>query len=190
LGKKKNRGKDRGPRHTPFAKLKKRGSTLIAPLSELHMQTLSWDRDLLPEHIWIASLAVACGVDAFHRAYDRFMDALNEFWPTNRKEVCLGLITDFAAFSPEAQAGFLSKHRELARSLFWDPIGEALALYPENQAKWLTDGLREAGYWAYHAARDYAERYDPHYGTGLIPESAPMVKAIVGFWCEYYGVEI
>jgi hypothetical protein len=48
----------------------------------------------------------------------------------------------------------------------------------------------EAGYWAYHAARDYAERYDPHYGTGLIPESAPMVKAIVGFWCEYYGVEI
>jgi hypothetical protein len=109
------------------------------------MQKLSWDRDLLPEHIWIASLALAFGVDAFHRAYDRFMDALDEFWPTDRKEVCLGLITDFAAFSPEAQAGFLSKHRELARSLFWDPIGEALALYPENQAKWLTDGLREAG---------------------------------------------
>ena len=50
--------------------------------------------------------------------------------------------------------------------------------------------VEEAGYWAYHAARDYAERYDPHYGTGLIPESAPMVKAIVGFWCEYNGVEI
>jgi hypothetical protein len=48
----------------------------------------------------------------------------------------------------------------------------------------------EAGYWAYHAARDYAEWYEPHYGTGLIPESAPRVKAIVGFWCEYYGVEI
>jgi hypothetical protein len=54
----------------------------------------------------------------------------------------------------------------------------------------LSSTAEEAGYWAYHAARDYAERYDPHYGTGLIPESAPLVKAIVRFWCEYYGVEI
>jgi hypothetical protein len=54
----------------------------------------------------------------------------------------------------------------------------------------LSWSAEEAGYWAYHAARDYAERYDPRYGTGLIPKSAPMVKAIVEFWHEYYGVEI
>ena len=54
----------------------------------------------------------------------------------------------------------------------------------------LSWSVEEAGYWAYHAARDYAERYDPHYGTGLIPESAPSVKAIVRFWYEYYGVGI
>ena len=54
----------------------------------------------------------------------------------------------------------------------------------------LSWSAEEAGYWAYHAARDYAERYDPRYGTGLIPESAPLVKAIVGFWYEYYGVGI
>jgi hypothetical protein len=47
----------------------------------------------------------------------------------------------------------------------------------------------EAGFWAYHAARDYAEQYDPRYGTGLIPESAPMVKEILGFWCTYYKVK-
>jgi hypothetical protein len=30
--------------------------------------------------------------------------------------------------------------------------------------------------WGYYLARQYAERYDPQYGTGLIPESAPWSK--------------
>ena len=40
----------------------------------------------------------------------------------------------------------------------------------------------------YQMARDYTERYDPRYGTGLIPESAPLVMDIVNFWCEYYSI--
>jgi hypothetical protein len=47
----------------------------------------------------------------------------------------------------------------------------------------------EAPYWLYQAARDYAERYDSRYGTGLIPESAPMVEEIAGFWGKYLGVK-
>jgi hypothetical protein len=43
--------------------------------------------------------------------------------------------------------------------------------------------------WAYRLARDYAERYDPRYGTGLIPESAPLVMDIVDFWCDYYSID-
>lgn len=39
-----------------------------------------------------------------------------------------------------------------------------------------------AGYWAYQAARDYAEKYDPRYGTGLIPPSARFVAEIAAFW--------
>jgi len=42
---------------------------------------------------------------------------------------------------------------------------------------------------SYHLARDYAERYDPRYGTGLIPESAPLVMDIVDFWCDYYSID-
>jgi hypothetical protein len=34
----------------------------------------------------------------------------------------------------------------------------------------------EAPTWLYRAARDYAERYDSRYGTGLIPSSAPMMQ--------------
>jgi hypothetical protein len=40
--------------------------------------------------------------------------------------------------------------------------------------------------WGYHLARQYAERYDPRYGTGLIPESAPLVEDMADFWCQYH----
>jgi hypothetical protein len=42
---------------------------------------------------------------------------------------------------------------------------------------------------AYHLARNYAARYHPQYGTGLIPESAPLVSDIVDFWCDYYSID-
>ena len=44
----------------------------------------------------------------------------------------------------------------------------------------------ESEHWGYRAARQYAERYDPRYGTGLIPESASAVEDIVGFWARYH----
>ncbi len=47
----------------------------------------------------------------------------------------------------------------------------------------------EAAIWAYHAAKDYAERYDARYPSGLIPSSAPMVEEIAGFWRKYYGIK-
>jgi hypothetical protein len=46
-------------------------------------------------------------------------------------------------------------------------------------------------YWCYQLAREYAERYDPRYGSGLIPESAPLVEDIAVFWCHYhYGTSL
>jgi hypothetical protein len=43
--------------------------------------------------------------------------------------------------------------------------------------------------WLYQAARDYCEKYDSRYGTGLIPSSAPMVQELADFWREYLGIE-
>jgi hypothetical protein len=40
----------------------------------------------------------------------------------------------------------------------------------------------------YQAARDYSEWYNARYGDGLIPDSAPMVEAIAGFWRKHYGI--
>jgi hypothetical protein len=40
--------------------------------------------------------------------------------------------------------------------------------------------------WGYHLACQYAERYNSRFGTGLIPESAPLVEDIADFWCQYH----
>jgi hypothetical protein len=37
----------------------------------------------------------------------------------------------------------------------------------------------------YRLARQYAERYNSRYGTGLIPESAPTVEDITEFWGKH-----
>ena len=44
--------------------------------------------------------------------------------------------------------------------------------------------------WAYQVAREYAERYNSRYGTGLLPESAPMMADIARYWVELYGLSI
>jgi hypothetical protein len=42
----------------------------------------------------------------------------------------------------------------------------------------------EASFWLYEAARDYTGRTDE-----LIPESAPMVEDIAGFWRKHLGIK-
>jgi hypothetical protein len=55
------------------------------------------------------------------------------------------------------------------------------ALVVENAANCILDP-RDAGGWGYRLARDYAERYDMRHGSGLVPESAPLVREIALFW--------
>ena len=61
-------------------------------------------------------------------------------------------------------------------------------LVVEDALRVLVSGPEMAPIWAYQAARDYAERYDPRYGTGLIPSSAPLMEDIARFWRDYFGV--
>lgn len=47
----------------------------------------------------------------------------------------------------------------------------------------------EAEYWAYQTARHYAERYDAHHPSGLVPSSAPLVQDIAAFWAHFFGID-
>ncbi|HEY1189167.1 MAG TPA: helix-turn-helix domain-containing protein [Gemmata sp.] len=47
---------------------------------------------------------------------------------------------------------------------------------------------QEVGTWAYQTARQYAERYTPSEGTGLISASIPFVRGIIDFWTAEYDL--
>jgi hypothetical protein len=55
------------------------------------------------------------------------------------------------------------------------------ALVVEDAASCILDPRDCAG-WGYRLGRDYAERYDLRHGSGLVPESAPLVRDIADFW--------
>jgi hypothetical protein len=41
-------------------------------------------------------------------------------------------------------------------------------------------------YWIYKLAREYVESYAPQYGSGITPESIPMLLEVAEFWYQYY----
>jgi hypothetical protein len=55
----------------------------------------------------------------------------------------------------------------------------------ENVLQCLLSQTDIAVSYAYDATRNYVEKYNPHYGTGLIPESIPMLEKIICFWNRY-----
>jgi hypothetical protein len=60
----------------------------------------------------------------------------------------------------------------------------------EDALRCLLNDPQAAGHTAYEMARNYAERYDSRYPSGLIPKSAPLVQDMVDFWVEVYGVDL
>ena len=44
--------------YTALTKHQRKGSTLVSSLGETNIEPIDWPRDLLPEHLWVAALAV------------------------------------------------------------------------------------------------------------------------------------
>ena len=133
-------------RHTPLRSHAKKGSKLVTQLGALNVTMLDFERDLLPEHLWIASLAAHYGLLKAHRPFEQFLDAIDEFWE-DKIHPCVGLITDFGRVPESRRAEFLAKYRDFTISAFHDPIGRLMAFYPDSPAYWLVDkkALRAEG---------------------------------------------
>ena len=101
---------------------------------------------MLPEHLWIASLANEYSLEDAHKPFEEFLDALDTVWH-DPDDPPIGILSDFALVSPEKRSAFRDNHKELIRRDFLKPIGRILAFYPENPAAWLIDEefLREGG---------------------------------------------
>jgi len=115
---------------------------LVPPLAQLPIAAIQWDRDFLPEHLWIASLRTIAPLERLHEPFYAFMDAVDEFW--SQEGPALGLLTDFGLLGAHANS-FLAKHAALVRDLFLVPFGRILAFFPESPASWLlTEPFLEA----------------------------------------------
>src|SRR4030042_1618486 len=121
--------------HTPLAKHKRRGSTILAPLSEMNLDLIEWERDLLPEHLWLAALSDIFPIESVHTQFSTFMDIIDPY--ILKGSYAFGLISDFGLVPEEKREEFWNKHQAEIERLFHKPIGRILAFYPDNPASWL-----------------------------------------------------
>lgn len=88
----------------------------------------------------------------------------------------------------------LSQIRELQnehKRQQWGPV----RIIESSKTLLIEDALKcilnpdQSGIWCYEMAKSYTDRYNSSYGTGLMPESAPMLEDIVIFLKRYYGMD-
>lgn len=132
----KRRKKKKG-RFTPVAKHRRQGSVLSTVASDLNMELIDWERDLMPEHLWIDLLADEYQELQWHKIYADFLDKIDSVLEEERKTPFLGFISDFGILTENEKKKFLENHKDFAYEFFFKVIGKPLSLYPDNPANWL-----------------------------------------------------
>lgn len=135
--KKEKRSKSKKGNFTPIAKHKHAGNVLKTVASELNMEMIEWERDLMPEHLWIDLLANEYQRLQWFKIYNDFLDKIDAVLEEERKAPFLGLISDFGILTNSERQNFLSKNKDFTYEFFFKPVGKILSLYPENPANWL-----------------------------------------------------
>ena len=136
--KKKSRKKGKGKNQfTPIHEHKRNGSKLLSQWSELNTKMIDWERDLIPEHLWIDLLAQEYKNVHWHNIYSEFLDKLEECLVELPNVPLLGFISDFNIPTDEEKEKFINNNEDLIFEAFYKPIGKIMELYPENPANWL-----------------------------------------------------
>ena len=125
-------------KHLSINKHKRKGKILSPPYEFLeNIEPTAWDRDLLPEYLWMEALHQKFGnLVELHQNFNGFLDMLESY--INKEDIILlGLISDFDKVPNEKREEILEKNVELIKELFVDIIGHVLVLYPDCPATWL-----------------------------------------------------
>lgn len=123
-------------KYSPISSHKRNKTKLVSPMNQLNMELLQWEKDFLPEHLWIEMLANEFNDIHWHRIYNDFLDKLEE--SINDPDVMLfGFISDFNVVPEKSREDFIKKNYEFIYNFFYKIIGKALTFYPDNPANWL-----------------------------------------------------
>ena len=145
---------------------------------------------------WESAARFACYLadrsqNHFRTAPPSLLDAERLETSRNRIATAVSCINSYmAAPTRDADLALRAARRELqsaqseTRDTRWATvrtIHSRDALVVENAAHCILDPRNSAA-WGYRLGCAYAERYDPRHGSGLVPESAPLVREIAEFW--------
>lgn len=110
-------------------------SKLIAPINKLPMEVLNWERDFLPEHIWLECLSSTYPENIWLGLYNGFLDELDKYFP--ERIIMYGFITDFGLIPQDKREEFIKNNEQLIYDVFYKPFGRIIAFYPESPCYWL-----------------------------------------------------
>ena len=122
---------------TPISHHTRQGDVLKTKVSDLPIEMINWERDLIPEHIWIDLLFNNYPHVAWHKIYEEFMDRLDQSLERKLNFPLLGMISDFGIPTEQERKQFIENNKDFIYKYFFLPVGKILSLYPENPANWL-----------------------------------------------------
>lgn len=104
-------------------------------MADLNIQPIDWERDLLPEYLWIELLSNTYVQLEWQNLYEKLLDALDTYCPEDK--IILGLISDFGLIPADKRKDFLKNNEELVQRAFYKPMGRIITFYPEAPCYWL-----------------------------------------------------
>jgi len=73
------------------------------------MEPSSWNKDALPEFIWIDAIASSCDWPRAVSLIQETLDVLDDFYPTGAREIIDGTLSSFALIPEDRRDDALTK---------------------------------------------------------------------------------
>jgi hypothetical protein len=148
----------------------------MPPMTTLpgELKLVDWNRELLPEFLWIESLVRMYGKLQANHYYTMLLDALDEYEQLDDSEILTGTVSSFNNFSLKTKRAFVNEHTYEIRKCVDIPFGEFLQLYPKSPMRWLTKYIEPKE--IYHQSR-----------SEIVTEVSKSVTKLYGAKDEYTG---
>lgn len=135
------RKKNRKPKrkHKRIDAYKRKGNTFAPPLATYpNLRPLDYQRQLLPQLLWLECLQESYGQDRFPGMVHKFLDLVDGIG-TSGSDPVSGLVESFSFVPEDRRAGFVREHRDAVEAMVIEPFAHVLTLYTDCPMRWLLD---------------------------------------------------
>lgn len=124
--------------YTSIDKHKIVGKTIKSSLNEknLPITWYDWQKDFIPEFLWIYFMSEKFGFYDFFEQFDTFLDCLESHFDTSTNYLS-GTLSDFDKIPENVRNDILSEEKINIENFFEEVVGSVLLLYPRSPATWL-----------------------------------------------------